>query len=63
MHLPIELALTKFKNKSEYVKPFIKAKHVLESINQEKYKPIKWAYKCLDDTKSPLPIIINAAND
>lgn len=66
MKLAISLAINGFKNNNKkIIKPINFSKLILDfdTINVEKWKPIKWAYDCLNSDSRTLPLILISAND
>lgn len=65
MKLPISQAISFFENNLAYIKPleFNNLNLNFEEIDENKWKPIKWAKQIIESENRTLPIIINAANE
>lgn len=66
MKLAISLAINKFKNnhtKTISQMNFSNLSLDFDTINVEKWKPIKWAYDCLKTDSKIMPLILISAND
>lgn len=66
MKLAISLAINKFNSDNKkIIKPinFSNLSLDFDTINVAKWKPIKWAYDCLNSDSRTLPLILISAND
>lgn len=65
MKLAIQQGITKFRSNTEIIKEidFTNLLFNFETINQDLWIPIKWAYEFLETNNKVLPIILNAANE
>ncbi len=66
MRLPIQLAITEFKTNISSINKVLSFANLnlsFDLIDENKYLPIKWAKKVLNQPNSSLPIVLNAANE